>query len=372
LQSIYIQCSTGNLTLNPVGNGIRARNASFDRVQLINSGKLTIGNNDNQPSSITMYGAATLDSPLSFDLGTGAMKLTYYRSTSNRTAGPEIPPSRTLSDLICDDCTNPATITFTGGDLTVNGDLKLGAAVFDMSGNRLNHLTGQATRTTGYVRGTVVRKYTGVNQGYSFFVGENHSAPVIILATALTTNPSFVSVKPIDAEFPGIPPATTASFSWAIEQTGTMTSGMQFSYGDEDVNGNENNYRMWRSSPQLPLLYSASSPSPSQNLVFIPGVTSLNGTWGIGAGIPKISISGSVTGPNGQGMANAMVVLTGGSLAAPRMIQTGPFGTYIFTGVDPGGEYTVTASVKRHRIDNFQRVVSSWSNVANIDFAAHQ
>ena len=87
------------------------------------------------------------------------------------------------------------------------------------------------------MRGTVVRKYTGVNQGYYFFVGENHSAQVTIFATALTTNPSFVSVKPIDAALPGIPPATTASFSWTIEQTGTMTSQMQLFYGDEDVNG---------------------------------------------------------------------------------------------------------------------------------------
>ena len=371
LQYFSTQCANGNLTLNPTGNGIRARSVSFDRVHLINSGKLTIGNNDSQPSTLTMYNGATLDSPLNFDLGTGAMKLAYYRTT-NRTAGPEIPPSRTLSELTCDECTDPVTIAFPGGDLTVNGPLKLGAAIFDMGNNRLIHsgTPFNVTRTTGWVKGAMAYKFTST-QSYAFFVGDTHLTTVYVQPTTLTTNPTIVSVKPVDAPLAGLPPATTASMSWVIEQSAPMTARLTVTYAAEDVNGNESNYRLWSTAPQLPLLYAASTVSTSQKMVTMNTVPYLNRTWGIGAGIPTISISGRVTAANGSGIANATVMLTGGSLTTPRLIQTGPFGTYIFSNVDPGGEYTVTASAKRNRFGTMERVVSSWTSVTNVDFVAN-
>ncbi len=366
IKSIFIQCNS--LTFDPAGSGIRALSVSLDRTHLINSGKLTIGNNDSQPSALYMVQGASFDSSPTFDLGTGGMKLVYYRTLSH-TAGPEIPPSRTLTELTCDECTGP--ITFTGGDLTVNGALKIGAGVFDMGNNRLIHSTGAVTRTTGYVRGTLVFKFTSAGQFYNFYVGDNHSMQVFVQPTAFTTNPTFVSVRPTDTALPGLPAATTASLSWTMEQSAPMTSVLRLFYGEEDVNGNENSYKIWRNTPPLPLLYSVSQTITSQNWSTVSGLTSLNGTWGIGESIPVISISGRVTASGGNGIANATVMLTGGSLGTPRLIQTGPFGTYAFTGVDPGGEYTVTASAKRNRFGTMERTVSSWTSVANVDFVAN-
>jgi hypothetical protein len=366
LASLSVRCN--NLTFNPAVGGLRARAVYVVQGQVINAGKLTIGNNDAGPSSLFFYQDAGLDSAPVFDLGTGKMKLTYSH-TGARSAATDIPPSRTLSELTCDECTGP--IFFTGGDLSVDGPLKLGAAIFDMGGNRLTHSIGPLTRTTGYVRGAMAYKFTGAGQTYTFYVGDNHLTPVFVQPTSFTTNPTVISVKPIDAALPGLPSATTASYSWQMEQSAPMTATVRLSYADEDVNGNESTYKLWRSSPQLPLLYSASQTSTVQNSTFITGLTSFNGTWGFGASIPTISISGRVTAANGNGLANATVMLTGGSLAAPRLIQTGPFGTYVFSGVDPGGEYTVTASAKRNRFATMERILSSWTSVANVDFVAN-
>ncbi len=365
LNSFSAQCNT--LTFSPTVGSIRARSIAINQGEVINAGKLIIGNNDAAPSALTFYGNGALDSSPVFDLGTSKMKLVYSH-TGAHTAGPEIPPSRTLSELTCDECNGPITIT--GGDLTVDGPLKLGPALFDIGSDRLIHASGLVTRTTGWVRGTLVRKFTSTS-GYTYFVGDTHLTPVFILPSAVPANPALVSVKPIDAPLAGIPAATTLSHSWAMEQSASLTAFVRFSYGDEDINGNESNYKIWCNSPQLPLLYSASSTSTSQNQTLVPVVTSFNGIWGIGASIPTISISGRVTAANGSGIANATVMLTGGSLAAPRMIQTGPFGTYIFGNVDPGGEYTVTASAKRNRFGTMERTVSSWTSVANVDFVAN-
>jgi hypothetical protein len=66
-------------------------------------------------------------------------------------------------------------------------------------------------------------------------------------------------------------------------------------------------------------------------------------------------------------------MISGGNLSAPRQIQTGPLGIYLFSGLDPGGEYTVNASAKRHRFGTFEQVLSSLSSVTNnVDFAATQ
>ena len=287
ISSIFIECKT--LTFDPATSGIRAQNVLLNRTHLFNSGKLTIGNNDNQPSSLRIANDASFDTAPTFDLGTGGMKLTYDH-TSSHTAGPEIPPSRTLNELNCEECTG--TITFPGGDLTVDGALKIGAAVFDVGSDRLIHTAGAATRTTGYVRGAMIRKLTAAGQSYTFFVGDGHITQVFVQPTSFTTNPTFVSVKPIDAPLSGIPAATSASISWAIEQSAPMTSTLRLFYGDVDVNGNESTYKIWRNTPPLPLLYSASSTAATQNFTSVSGLTSLNGTWGIGQGIPVISIDG--------------------------------------------------------------------------------
>ena len=367
LTNLYIQC-TNSFTFNPAVSGIRARTVNLVYTQVINAGKITIGNNDASPSLLSFYRQASLDSAPVFDPGTGGMKL-IYSYVENHLATNDIPPSRSLSELSCDHCTG--TITFTGGDISVAGPLKLDNAIFDMSGNRLVHSAGALTRINGYVRGGLAYKFTGPGQFYDFFVGTDRLAKVQFQTGSPTTNPTIVSVKPIDATLPGLPPATSASFSWQMEQSAPMTTQfLRVFYDASDVNGNESNYRLWRSSPQLPGQYSNSGASSSTHSASVSGVTNLNGTWGIGASIPNISISGRISTSNGSGIANATVILTGGNLTAPRTIQTGPFGTYIFN-LEPGGEYIVTAGAKRYRFGTLNQIISSFTSVANVDFVAN-
>jgi hypothetical protein len=100
-------------------------------------------------------------------------------------------------------------------------------------------------------------------------------------------------------------------------------------------------------------------------------VDNLTGSWGLGALPPPISISGTVMASNGVGIRNAVVRISGGNLPAPINFQTGTFGTYQFSNLDPGVEYTVFVSAKRNRFTPPSQIVSSLSSVSNLNFTAN-
>jgi len=87
------------------------------------------------------------------------------------------------------------------------------------------------------------------------------------------------------------------------------------------------------------------------------------------------SLTGNVTGrvltAAGAGIRNAKVVISGGSLTAPRTVTTGSFGYYDFDGLDLGQTYTVTVNSKIFRFTPATRVVSAGvSTAVPIDFVA--
>jgi hypothetical protein len=356
-----------SLTLDASVGSIRARVIQVKTANIVNAGGLTLGLDDALPSTIQMEGTAAFDSSPVFDLGTGGQRL-IYTNTGIRTMGPELNPSRELVELRNGPTSD--TLTITGGDLTLNGPLSI-TGVIDTEANKINHLSGTAERSApGYIKGTLVRKFTASNQVYSFFVGDNHYARVVVTATSLTTNPSFVTVTPRDSTLAGLPPATSASFSWDLLQTGTMTSRLELNYDDLDVNGTES-YKMWRSTAHLPQLVPNSTGNSSLNSVLANGITNLNGSFGVGQSLAPISISGTVMASNGVGIRNAIVTLSGGGLPAPVSFQTGTFGTYQFQNLPAGGEYTVFVSAKRNRFTPPSQIVSSFSSVANLNFTAN-
>ncbi len=100
-----------------------------------------------------------------------------------------------------------------------------------------------------------------------------------------------------------------------------------------------------------------------------------NGTPDIGADevqtVPtaaEVSLSGRVTNPNGQGIRNIRVVISGGSLSEPRLATTGSFGYFSFDGLEAGETYVVTVSGKRFVFVNPSRVVTLVDSLADVDF----
>jgi hypothetical protein len=236
-------------------------------------------------------------------------------------------------------------------------------------------MSGTASRfpgpsTAGYIKGTLVRKFIAGSAKYSFFVGDTHYARAAVQPTSLTTDPTFVSVRAIDATLPGLP-EPAVSHSWAIQQTGTMTSTLELVWDNVDRNPTPANYKMWRSTANLPMSITGSDSFFNLNTVTAQGITNLNSTWGSAVLPAPISISGTVMSSNGVGIRNAVVTLSGGGLQNPINFQTGTFGTYQFQGLPAGGEYTVFVSAKRNRFTPPSQLVSSFSSVANLNFTAN-
>jgi hypothetical protein len=360
-----------SLTLDASAGSIRARVFQIKTANIVNAGHLTLGLGDATASTIQMDGPAAFDVAPVFDLGTGGQRL-IYSNTGTRTIGPEFNPSRELVELSHHESAD--TLTITGGDLTLNGPLNV-TGVIDTGANKINHMSGTASRfpgpsTTGYIKGTIVRKFTAGSPKYSFLVGDTHYAWAAVQPTSLTTDPAFVSVRAIDATLPGLlEPAV--SHSWAIEQTGTMTSTLELIWDNVDRNPTPANYKMWRSTANLPSSITASTSFFNLNTVTAQGITDLNSTWGAAVLPPPITISGTVMASNGVGIRNAVVTLSGGSLTSPVSFQTGTFGTYQFQGVPAGGGYTVFVSAKRNRFTPPSQIVSSFSSVTDLNFTAN-
>jgi hypothetical protein len=373
VNDLALRCIT--LTMDSA-NGIRARHISFNSSFLINSGQVTLGNNDDIESSVGFFDSGAtpggFDGPPVFDLGTGGQFVTYG-SRFTRTTGFEINPDRKLKTLnLYSPSQPPCAVTLAGGDLTVT-NLFLSFGTLCTGSNKIIHKEGWNMRDGGYIDGTVVRSFTAPGT-YTFLVGKNGYSPVTLNVSALGVNPSYLSVKPVDTILPGLLPANSASRYWQLEETGDLTAGLVFGYTDADVRGSEPNYALWRSTGGPPVMIGGSVPLPNSNTVSSPaGITDFTGNWGVGAQLDPgpVSISGSVTTSGGQPIRNATLTISGGNLPSPMTVQTGNFGTYSFTNLQAGETYTVRVDVKRYRFAQPTQLVTPMSNVSNVNFVAN-
>jgi hypothetical protein len=98
-----------------------------------------------------------------------------------------------------------------------------------------------------------------------------------------------------------------------------------------------------------------------------------NGGWGIEfltSTAANASVSGRVLTAGGQGIRNAEVVISGGTLTEPMRVQTGSFGYYNFEGLQTGQTYMITVNSRRYLFTTPTRVVSLTDNIADLDFIA--
>jgi uncharacterized delta-60 repeat protein len=81
-------------------------------------------------------------------------------------------------------------------------------------------------------------------------------------------------------------------------------------------------------------------------------------------GDPRFSVSGRVTTPQGQGLRNAAVTITG-SDGTSNTVRTSSFGIYRFENIATGPTYTISAASKRYRFT--PRVAQVTGNLSNFD-----
>jgi hypothetical protein len=83
-----------------------------------------------------------------------------------------------------------------------------------------------------------------------------------------------------------------------------------------------------------------------------------------------VQLGGRVSTASGQGIRNAVIILSGEHLSAPRSVYTGTFGYYRIDGLHAGETYVVSVNAKRYVFSTPSLVVSLTDNVSDLNFVA--
>jgi Calx-beta domain/Fibronectin type III domain len=264
-----------------------------------------------------------------------------------------------------------------GGNVTVTGAFYL-SGLTNTAGNTLTidcNATVSGANATNFVVGNVKKNFCSTG-AFSYPVGDNTGtaeySPLDVNVTALGTNPSSLTVSVTDDFLPGLLQATAASRYWTLTKTGALTADMTFHYLDSDVNGNESNYKSFKRELGMTAVVPGSTNDPVNNTVSVTGITSFS-DWGIGDFAPTAasgSIGGRVTAANGQGIRNAVVVLSGGNLDHAVTARTGSLGYYQFDDLAVGQSYVMTVVSKRFTFSQATQVINFIESRGDVNFTA--
>lgn len=86
--------------------------------------------------------------------------------------------------------------------------------------------------------------------------------------------------------------------------------------------------------------------------------------------VSNLSLSGRILTSGGNGIRNALVTISGGSLPGPVTVQTGSLGAFGFSGLQFGSTYTVMVATKRYVIAQPSRQVTTNGNIIDFNFVA--
>jgi hypothetical protein len=197
--------------------------------------------------------------------------------------------------------------------------------------------------------------------------------PMTANITAMGVNPSSLTVSVTDDFLPGMVMTSAISRYWEVQETGDLTADMTFNYLDQDVNGNESLYKVFRRSGGFTTQQTPNSNNPALNQVSVMGVTNFS-QWGAGQAVAtaaSASISGRVLTSGGAGIRNAFVTISGNSLPQALKVQTGAFGWYRFEGLTAGETYVIQVGAKRFRFSAPSQIITLQDDLTGIDFVAN-
>lgn len=86
--------------------------------------------------------------------------------------------------------------------------------------------------------------------------------------------------------------------------------------------------------------------------------------------VTNAAVGGRILTAGGAGIRNATVTISGGNLPTPLTAQTGAFGWYSFSGLQPGATFTVTVGARRYEFLQGTRMVTPSGSVTDVDFVA--
>lgn len=255
-------------------------------------------------------------------------------------------------------------------NIDITGSLNLGN-IIDTSSSVIGlgcQATVSGASATSYLRGTVRKDFCSTGS-FVFPTGSaNGYSPVNANVTALTTNPSSLSVQAFQNVRPGMYTANSLQRYWTLASTGNLTTNLTFNYLDGDISGNEASYLLYKwngtNSTAVPFTLNTAA-----NTISAAGVSSFS-DWTAGSLAPTaagVTVSGRVLTQSGQGLRNAVVTISDPA-GNPRSTLTSSFGYYSFTDVEVGQSYTVSVSSKRFAFA--PRLVNLTDAVDGLDFTA--
>ncbi len=89
---------------------------------------------------------------------------------------------------------------------------------------------------------------------------------------------------------------------------------------------------------------------------------------GLAPSAANAGISGRILTSSGQGIRNATVMLTGGSLESPIIKSSTTFGNYSFENLPVGETYVITVLAKRFFFDNPSQIINLTDNISDTNF----
>lgn len=267
------------------------------------------------------------------------------------------------------------------GNLTVTGRLDLTGVVSPVNPNDVLEIGcgGQifGGSETAYFTGKMKRNFCR-DTFYFFPVGAGTGySPVNINSVAVFSGgsyPSSLTVNAVDDFLPGIVQVNGVSRYWSIVETGDVVADLYLYYRDEDVNGDESQYKAFRHTGMGQPQMVAAFADPANNSVRTSGTTQFS-DWGVGTLVPtsaNVDLGGRVLDASGMPIRNAHVMVSGGGLPQPVTVQTSSFGYYRVTGLQAGQTYTVMVGAKRYRFVNPVRIITLGESIADIDFISNR
>jgi hypothetical protein len=291
MTNFAIQADQG-LTIDPASPNIVVGAIRLFSGSLINSNKITLGNGGATTGIVqignttTPTAAGTFDVPFTFNLGTGGQTVSYLRTTTTRTTGPEINPARTLTSMTYDDNDPTHSLTIAGGDLTLASaatalTMTTGRIVTGSNTLILSSGTATVTRTSGFVDGNFRKTYAAA-ANKTFEVGTaNGFSPVAVNITA-GTFPAIFTVKAVQGPQPNIADPTKAlQRYWTLTATG-VTADLTFNYLDPTdipVTANESLFFIFKFDGSFTA--PGGTVNTAANTASITGVTSFS-DWTLG------------------------------------------------------------------------------------------
>jgi hypothetical protein len=196
-------------------------------------------------------------------------------------------------------------------------------------------------------------------------------SPFTANITALGTSPSTLTVSVTDTFLPNSDPLQSASRYWNVTETGDLTADISYTYLNQDVNGDENNYKVLRLETSFTEVFPGGMVDSGTNTATATGVTNFS-RWAAGNLGPTaalVNIGGRVLTPSGRGISGARVYLTSadGNVVVRR---TNPFGYYRFSDIPVGETYVLRVKDKTYKFAEKSRVLFIAGDDFGINFTA--